>query len=184
MKKSDKVILCALAMSLSMNLASCGSKKVSAKSDIFDRHFETYVTTEIVDESLEKTYWANNIVIGINKETNEISRYLYFYGFANDYLYNNIIDPSVLTGEIVELFNLDTGELIFFHSYDNKDLNFGSNTLNNLIEENDFYFLSSFYEDIDIEYKPSYTKEEINDIAKKFIEKKQKIKRLELSSYL
>ena len=184
MKNSDKVWLCALAMSLSLNLTSCGSEKTSSKSDIYDKHFETYVTTDIVDGNVEKTYWANNIVIGINKETNEISRYLYFYGFANDYLYNNIIDPSAINGEIVELFNLDTGELLFFHSFENKDLNFGSNTLNKLIEENDFYFLSAFYEDIDIEYKPSYTKEEINDIAKKFIEKKQKIKRLEFSSYL
>ena len=92
------------------------------------------------------------------------------------------MNPEYLNGVITELFDLDTGKLIYFHNSEDSNLTIGSDELNKLLDENDFYFLFDYYEDIDIEYKSMYTIEEINEIAKKFIARKENIKRLELSN--
>lgn len=185
--KKKRTLLCGLALCLSLNLVGCNAKKVDAKKviqgyDFYDEHYETYVTKEIIDEQLVTKYWAQNIVIGVNKETNEVSRFIYYYGQASDYLYNNIMNPSTLHGNIAELFNLDNGDLLFFHSSDNADLNIGYDNLDLIKEQNNFYFLSQYYEDMEIEYKAWYTIDEINEIAQKFAEKNEKIKKLELSN--
>lgn len=185
-KKIENGCLYALSLLMCLNLCSCSmdteTKEVIDEHELYEEHFDTYVTKGIVEEKVEQKYWAQNVVIGINKKTNEISRYIYYYGEAGNYLYNNIMNPTTLRGNIVELFNLDNGNLIYFNKNNDPDFIIGSKNLEKLIEENEFYFLSNYYEDIDLEYKAWYTVDEINEIAEKFIEKKENIKKLELTT--
>lgn len=185
--KVKQFYLGSLALIMSLNLVGCSNEKIDKEIDVkeydlYYDHYETYLTKEIVGDEVQQKYWAYNIVIGINKETSEISKYIYFHGDDRDYLYNNILHPSSLNGIITELFDLESGKLLYYRSYNNNELNIGEDNLEKIINENDLYFLSKYYEDIDLDYKDYYTIEEINEIANKFREKSMDVKKLELSN--
>lgn len=184
--RKKRIYSYALALFMTLNMTGCGLNKDNTDKvnshDIYLEHFDTYTDKGIVEGKVEQLYSSSNIVIGINKETNEISRYIYYHGDASNYLYTDVMNAENLKGVITELFDLDTGKLIYFHNSEDANLTIGSNELNKLLDENDFYFLFDYYEDIDIDYKSMYSIEEINEIARKFIARKENIKRLELSN--
>lgn len=184
--KKKRIYSYILALFMTLNMTGCGLNKDNndkvSNHDIYLEHFDTYTDKGIVEDRVEQLYSSSNVVVGINKETNKISRFIYYHGDASNYLYTDVMNPEYLNGVITELFDLDTGKLIYFHNSEDSNLTIGSDELNKLLDENDFYFLFDYYEDIDIEYKSMYTIEEINEIAKKFIARKENIKRLELSN--
>jgi len=182
-----------MSLVICLNLSGCNLKnseneKGLEEYNLYEEHFDTYVKKDIVDNSIQKKYKAENIVIGINKETNEVSRYIYYHGDANNYLYNNVMKPEK-EGVLTQLFNLDTGGVLYaFSTGDNVNNSLGYDNLEELLEENDFYFIWNLDEDIMMEiyerfdYKAWYTVDEINEIAQIIINKNEKIKKLELNN--
>lgn len=191
MNNKTRLSLCGLALMMTLNFGGCKTHNKDVNTnvsnndisyDLYKEHFNLFMKKDIVNDRVVKQYWTYNIVIGVNKNTNEVSKYIYYYGNSKDFLYDNIMNPELLNGEIMELFDLETGKLLYFKNFDNPDLEVGENVLKDIIENNDFYFLNYFYEDIEYEYKSWYTLDEINEIASKFVDKNKKIKRLELTT--
>lgn len=177
MKK--RLLALALAGVLTTGFSGCKKEeKVNLHNDIFD-HYKYYTQTDIEGEELVNKYRGYSIVFAVNKETNELNEYIYYAGDAKNYLYEGITNVELLNklGFIVEIFDLETGKLVYFNSDKNNDYTIGSENLNKLIEENDFYNLYDLY-DLGVEYKEWYTIEEISEISKVVVDRNTKMKKL------
>lgn len=175
-----RLMAIALAGAISTSLVGCKKEEKGLNlHEDFLKHYETYRKQDIVGNSVVNKYRCSNIVIGINKETNEVDEFIYYAGDAKNYLYEGIDKASLMNnlGFIVELYDLETGKLIYLNSEKNIDFNVGGDNLNKLLEQYDFYNIYNLY-DLGIEYKEYYTLEEIRDIAKLVIDKNTKIKKL------
>jgi len=176
---SMKKRLLALALAGVLTTGFSGCKKEEKVNKDFLNHYDNYTQMDIVDESIINQYRGSNVVIAINKETNQVNEFIYYAGEAQNYLYQGLDNAELLNklGFIVELYDLETGELVYFNSDKNNDYTIGSDKLNKLLEENDFYNIYDLY-DLGIEFKEWYTVEEIRDIAKVIVNRNVKIKRL------
>jgi len=180
MNIKKRLLALALAGIISTSFVGCkkNDKGANTNND-FLNHYDNYTQMDIVDESIINQYRGSNVVIAINKETNEVNEYIYFAGDANNYLYQGIDNAELLNGLgfIVELYDLETGELLYFNSEKNNKYNIGIANLKKILNENDFYNLYDLY-DFGIEYKEWYTMDEIRDIAQIIVDRNNKIKKL------
>jgi len=178
MKK--RLLSLALAVSMISSMSGCKKQDNSLKpNEDFLDHYKTYKQIDINGEQVVQKYKGNNIVIAINKETNEVNEYLYYAGDAKNYLYQEVENAAALfkLGFIVELYDLETGELLYFSSEKETDYNIGYSNLEKIKEDNDLYNLFDLY-DYGIEYKEWYTLEEVREIAQVIVNKNNKIKKL------
>ena len=181
MDMKKRLMATVLAGFISTSLVGCKTdeKDANITNPYILSHYDNYTQVSLTGDKAEKRYNGSNIVISINKETKEVNEYIYYAGEAKNYLYQGIDNPELLNslGFIVEIFDLETGELIYFNSDKDTDYNIGSDELCKLMEENDFYNIYDIYE-IGVEFKPWYTIEEIREIAQIVINKNTKIKKL------
>lgn len=177
----NKKRLAALALAgvISTSFVGCKEEEKKLCSDDFLNHYDNYVSYDVEGDNLTKKYSASSIVIGINKETNEAREFIYYAGEAKNYLSLGIDNAEFLNGLgfIVEIYDLNSGELLYFNAENNKCFNMGADALLKMLEENDFYSIYDLY-DLGIEYKDWFTIEEIKEIEEILINRYTKIKRL------
>ena len=180
MSIKKRLLAVALAGVISTGFSGCKKeeKHLSVPKDVLN-HYNNYTQVDIEDETLVNKYNGSNIVISVNKETNEVNEYLYYVGEAKNYLYQGIDNAELLNslGFIVEIFDLETGKLVYFNSDKEKEYNIGTEELSKLMAENDFYNIYELY-DLGIEFKEWYTIEEIKEIGNLIVNKNIKIKKL------
>lgn len=147
-----------LASVISMvSFPSCRNKSSSVidKPSIAEKHnnFNSFAEHRLTKAKAELCYKGENILVLINKETNEISRYIY-----NRDLYKT------------EVYELDSQDMIMYIPLNIYELSQGLDYYNNLIE-NSYIFK---FDDIDnyIEgetCKKWYTLEEIEEIESRLL---------------
>jgi len=131
------------------------NSKLISKPSISDKYnnFDDYAEYRLTKAKGELCYKGENIYIFINKDTNEIKRYIYDEDFFN-----------------TEAYELDTGDMILYSLFNIEDLSQGYYYFEN-IKENSFVFdFANIGDYLEGETcKKWYTIEEIQEIESRLL---------------
>lgn len=118
MQRNTKIRLYSFILATTIGITSLsGCKKDESSKDIdilSYSNFEEYACYRLRNGRAEMCYKGQNIAIAIDKETNEVRRFIYNDGRNKD-----------------EVYNLDTGEMIY---YSKRNINYGTEEITDIID--------------------------------------------------